>query len=62
MNKILLVNKDKDMTSRDVVNKLCKIFKTKKMWILKYNVMYIYVGIAILIITCIIKNIIKFMR
>lgn len=30
MNKILLVNKDKDMTSRDVVNKLCKIFKTKK--------------------------------
>lgn len=30
MNKVLLVNKDKDMTSRDVVNKLCKIFKTKK--------------------------------
>ena len=30
MNGILVVNKDKDMTSRDVVNKICKIFNTKK--------------------------------
>lgn len=30
MNGILLVNKEKNMTSRDVVNKLCKIFNTKK--------------------------------
>ena len=30
MNGIILVNKDKDMTSRDVVNKVSKILKTKK--------------------------------
>ena len=29
-NKILLVNKEENMTSRDVVNKLIPIFKTKK--------------------------------
>lgn len=30
MNKIIIVNKEKGLTSRDVVNKLCKIFNTKK--------------------------------
>ncbi len=30
MNGILVVNKDKNLTSRDVVNHLCKIFNTKK--------------------------------
>ncbi len=30
MNGVLLVNKPKGMTSRDVVNKLMKIFKTRK--------------------------------
>ena len=30
MNGILLVNKPKDYTSRDIVNKLTKIFNTKK--------------------------------
>lgn len=30
MNKIIVVNKEKDYTSRDVVNILCKKFKTKK--------------------------------
>ena len=30
MDKLLLVNKDKDCTSRDVVNQLSKIFNTKK--------------------------------
>ncbi|MBR4830744.1 MAG: tRNA pseudouridine(55) synthase TruB [Bacilli bacterium] len=30
MNGILVVNKEKDLTSRDVVNKLCHIFNTKK--------------------------------
>lgn len=30
MDGILLINKDIKMTSRDVVNKLCKIFNTKK--------------------------------
>ena len=30
MNEILVVNKDKDMTSRDVVNILNKVFNTKK--------------------------------
>ena len=30
MDAILLVNKDKDMTSRDVVNKLIKVFNTKR--------------------------------
>ena len=31
MNGILVVNKPADCTSRDIVNKLNKIFKTKKM-------------------------------
>ena len=30
MNGILLVNKDKGMTSRDVVNKVCYLLGTKK--------------------------------
>lgn len=30
MDGILIINKDIKMTSRDVVNKLCKIFNTKK--------------------------------
>lgn len=30
MNGIIIVNKEKDMTSRDVVNILCKFFNTKK--------------------------------
>ena len=30
MNGIIVVNKPKNITSRDVVNKLCKIFNTKK--------------------------------
>lgn len=30
MNGIILVNKPKGITSRDVVNKLCKLFNTKK--------------------------------
>ncbi len=30
MNKIIIVNKEKGLTSRDVVNKLCKIFNTQK--------------------------------
>ena len=30
MNGILIVNKEKDMTSRDVINILTKIFNTKK--------------------------------
>ena len=30
MNGILLVNKPKDYTSRDIVNKLTKVFNTKK--------------------------------
>lgn len=30
MNGILIVNKEKDFTSRDVVNKLVKVFNTKK--------------------------------
>ncbi len=30
MNGILLINKEKNMTSRDVVNQVCKILKTKK--------------------------------
>ena len=30
MNGILVVNKEKDYTSRDVVNEVCKIFNTKK--------------------------------
>ena len=30
MDKIIVVNKEKDMTSRDVINELCKIFDTKK--------------------------------
>lgn len=30
MNGILVVNKEKNMTSRDVVNKICNIFNTKK--------------------------------
>lgn len=30
MNNILVVNKETGLTSRDVVNKLCKIFNTKK--------------------------------
>jgi tRNA pseudouridine55 synthase len=30
MNGILLVNKQENMTSRDVVNEVCKIFNTKK--------------------------------
>ena len=30
MNGILLVNKEPGITSRDVVNKVCKIFNTKK--------------------------------
>ena len=30
MDGILLINKDKDMTSRDVVNKLIKVFNTKR--------------------------------
>ena len=30
MNGILLINKEKNMTSRDVVNKICKILNTKK--------------------------------
>jgi len=29
-NQILIINKEKNLTSRDVVNKLCKIFNTKK--------------------------------
>ena len=30
MDKLVVVNKPSDITSRDVVNKLCKIFNTKK--------------------------------
>lgn len=30
MNGVIIVNKEKDMTSRDVVNKLCKLLGTKK--------------------------------
>lgn len=30
MDKLVVVNKPSDLTSRDVVNKLCKIFNTKK--------------------------------
>ena len=30
MDKVIVVNKEKGVTSRDVVNKLCKIFNTKK--------------------------------
>lgn len=30
MNGILVVNKEKNLTSRDVVNKICNIFNTKK--------------------------------
>ena len=30
MNGIIVVNKEKDLTSRDVVNKICHIFNTKK--------------------------------
>ena len=30
MNEILVINKEKSMTSRDVVNEVCKIFNTKK--------------------------------
>lgn len=30
MDGILIINKEKNMTSRDVVNKVCKIFNTKK--------------------------------
>lgn len=30
MNGVLIINKPKDVTSRDVVNKVCKLFNTKK--------------------------------
>jgi tRNA pseudouridine55 synthase len=30
MNGLIIVNKDKNLTSRDVVNEICHIFKTKK--------------------------------
>ena len=30
MNSVIIINKEKDMTSRDVVNKLCKLLHTKK--------------------------------
>lgn len=30
MNGVLIINKPKDVTSRDVVNKVCKLFDTKK--------------------------------
>ena len=30
MNGLIIVNKDKNLTSRDVVNKICHIFNTKK--------------------------------
>lgn len=30
MNSVIIVNKEKNMTSRDVVNKLCKLLHTKK--------------------------------
>lgn len=36
------------------------IFRNKKIPVLRYNVIYIYIGIGILILTCIVKNIIKF--
>ena len=30
MNSVIIINKEKNMTSRDVVNKLCKLLHTKK--------------------------------
>lgn len=30
MNAVILINKDKGKTSRDIVNELCKVFNTKK--------------------------------
>ena len=30
MNGVIIINKPKDVTSRDVVNKVCKLFNTKK--------------------------------
>lgn len=41
---------------------LSRILKRKKLWKLEYNPIYLYIGIAILITTCIIKNIIKFIK
>lgn len=43
-----------------ITQTIFRIFKNKKIYTLKYNVIYIYIGIALLISTCIIKNIIKF--
>ena len=43
-----------------ITQTIARIFKNKKIYTLKYNVIYIYIGIAMLLITCIIKNIIKF--
>ena len=30
MNSVIIINKEKNMTSRDVVNKLCRLLHTKK--------------------------------
>lgn len=43
-----------------VTQTLARIFKNKKIYTFDYNVIYIYIGIALLIGICIIKNIIKF--
>lgn len=44
-----------------ITQTISRIFKNKNIYALKYNKNYIYVGIVLLIVTCIIKNIIKFM-
>ena len=43
-------------------NTIAKIFKIENLkFIMKYNPIYIYIGIFILLGTCIIKNIVKFL-
>ena len=44
-----------------ITQTISRIFKNKNIYALKYNKNYIYVGIVLLIGTCIVKNIIKFM-
>ena len=42
MNGIIVVNKPKGITSRDVVNKVCKILNTKKVGHSKWYFSFMY--------------------
>jgi len=43
-----------------ITQTISKIFPHKKIWKLEYKVIYLYIGIFLLIINCVIKNIIQF--